>query len=154
MCFVSKISSEMAKLCFSDIRKWFHAKLLLRRRHQSWSRSWELKSFFPSFAISPNATCWWLATMWFDGSAGFAQSQSHSLHRNNCNARFFAKVVQACNKKKSGPCQRSALVFQSLSSPGWWIAQESTLSKALFFIQFAMIAWHEDVLMESTFAGF
>ena len=46
MCFVCKISSEMAKLCFSDIRKWFHAKLLLRRRHQSWSRSWELKSFF------------------------------------------------------------------------------------------------------------
>ena len=38
------VSIKFCKLCLAHMRKWFHRRQLLRRRHQSWSRIWELKS--------------------------------------------------------------------------------------------------------------
>ena len=84
-------------VCFADIRKWFHRRQLLRRQHQSRSRIWELKSsgFFRALQFSQ---CWWLATMWFDGSVGFAQSESHSLQNHSWKPGFSAKLASRQNQ--------------------------------------------------------
>ena len=112
---------KICKVCFADTRKWFHRRQLLRRQHQSRSRIWELKSsgFFRALQFSQ---CWWLATMWFDGSVGFAQSESHSL-QNPTNQNWKPVAIRIMSDQETPQKCESDSVGSILESLTWDILE-------------------------------